>query len=250
VTFSGGVSEFIFKRERKDRGDLGKDIATDISKTLENDDFGYPVYDPGQGIRATVVGASQFTVQVSGNTVHISEPDLLPIRNIPVIRLDVSLAGDIKPKKITAAIKSAMTRFDIEEGDATVALAFRWQGEPAHARMFALAQGICDGFAKTIANKKQLVLVMEGDIGKSLGGILRKELGVEGDIISLDGIKLQEFDYIDIGELIQPTDVVPLVIKSLLFTTDEVHAHDHSHEHGPSHDHDHGDGKDHGHTHD
>ena len=90
-------------------------------------------------------------------------------------------------------------------------------------------------------------MVMEGDIGKSLGGILRKELDVEGDIISLDGIQLQEFDYIDIGELIQPTDVVPLIIKSLLFTSDEP---DHDHHHGHSHDHDHSDGQDHGHTHD
>jgi ethanolamine utilization protein EutA len=249
VTFSGGVSEFIFKRENKDHGDLGKDMAIAFSKILEKDDFGYPVYDPGQGIRATVVGASQFTVQVSGNTVHISKPESLPLRNIPVIRLDVSLEGNIKPKKITDAITTAMTRFDIKEGTATVALAFRWQGEPAHARMFALAQGICGGFPKTIAQKGQLVLVMEGDIGKSLGVILRKELNVLGDIISLDGVRLQEFDYIDIGELIQPTDVVPLVIKSLLFTTDATASdHDHTDEH--VHTHDHNDGHNHGHIHD
>ena len=253
VTFSGGVSEFIFKRQKADLGDLGQDMATAFSKALENNEIEYPVYDPGQGIRATVVGASQFTVQVSGNTVHITEPDSLPIRNIPVIRLDISLAGDIEPIKIAEAISKALTRFDIAEGETTIALAFRWEGEPAHPRMFALAQGICDGLPKTVANQDQLILVMEGDIGKSLGVILRKELAVAGDIISLDGIQLQEFDYIDIGELIQPTDVVPLIIKSLLFTSDEAHGeHDHSHDHGHSHDHDHdhSDGKDHGHTHD
>jgi ethanolamine utilization protein EutA len=115
--------------------------------------------------------------------------------------------------------------------------------------MFALAQGICGGFPKTIAQKGQLVLVMEGDIGKSLGVILRKELNVLGDIISLDGVRLQEFDYIDIGELIQPTDVVPLVIKSLLFTTDATASdHDHTDEH--VHTHDHNDGHNHGHIHD
>jgi len=247
VTFSGGVSEFIFKRENTDHGDLGGDLAKQLTKALEKDEIGYPVYDPGQGIRATVVGASQFTVQVSGNTVHITEPDSLPVRNIPVIRLDISLDGDIKSKKVTEAISKAMTRFDIDEGETTIALAFRWEGEPSHPRMFALAQGIYDGLPKTIANKDQFIMVMEGDIGKSLGGILRKELDVEGDIISLDGIQLQEFDYIDIGELIQPTDVVPLIIKSLLFTSDEP---DHDHHHGHSHDHDHSDGQDHGHTHD
>ena len=235
ITFSGGVSEFIFKREKSDHGDVGADLAKAMSKALENKDIAYPVYDPGQGIRATVVGASQFTVQVSGNTVHITEPDSLPVRNIPVIRLDISLADDINPKKVTAAISKALTRFDIEEGSTTVALAFRWEGDPAHARMFALAQGICDGLPNSVANKNQLILVMEGDIGKSLGGILRKELNVAGNIISLDGIQLQEFDYIDIGELIQPTDVVPLIIKSLLFTSDGRIA-EHTHDHGHTHD--------------
>ena len=40
-----------------------------------------------------------------------------------------------------------------------------------------------------------------------------------GDILSLDGVRLQEFDYVDIGEVIQPSNVVPLVIKSLLFSS-------------------------------
>jgi ethanolamine utilization protein EutA len=35
--------------------------------------------------------------------------------------------------------------------------------------------------------------------------------------VCIDGIQLKEFDYVDIGEPIQPADVVPVVIKSLLF---------------------------------
>ena len=31
-------------------------------------------------IRATVIGASQYTVQVSGNTIYLSHPELLPLR--------------------------------------------------------------------------------------------------------------------------------------------------------------------------
>jgi ethanolamine utilization protein EutA (predicted chaperonin) len=30
-------------------------------------------------------------------------------------------------------------------------------------------------------------------------------------------MQLKEFDYVDIGEVIRPTNVVPVVIKSLLF---------------------------------
>jgi len=36
-------------------------------------------------------------------------------------------------------------------------------------------------------------------------------------VIAIDGVKLQELDYVDIGRLMEPANVVPIVIKSLLF---------------------------------
>ena len=38
-------------------------------------------------------------------------------------------------------------------------------------------------------------------------------------VISIDGIMLSEFDYIDIGEIIPSSGAVPVVIKSLVFPT-------------------------------
>jgi ethanolamine utilization protein EutA len=63
-----------------------------------------------------------------------------------------------------------------------------------------------------------LVLLLDGDLGKTLGDVLKEELGVRGDVVSIDGIQLQEFDYVDVGELILPANVVPVIIKSLLFS--------------------------------
>ncbi len=60
---------------------------------------------------------------------------------------------------------------------------------------------------------------MEGDIARALGQILRNELNLSGPVVSIDGIQLQEFDYIDVGEIMEPSKVVPLIIKSLLFST-------------------------------
>ncbi|MEE8334153.1 MAG: ethanolamine ammonia-lyase reactivating factor EutA [Alphaproteobacteria bacterium] len=40
-----------------------------------------------------------------------------------------------------------------------------------------------------------------------------------GEVISIDNVQLREFDFIDVGALIEETRVVPLVIKSLLFTS-------------------------------
>ncbi len=220
ITFSGGVAEFLFKRQKADLGDLGGQVATAMTRAINEDRVPYPVLDPGQGIRATVIGASQFTVQVSGNTIMITRPDALPMRNIPVLRLDMKLDGDVDPDAVAEGISAAHARLDLEEGEDPAALAFAWQGEPSYARLSALATGISRGFPKTLEAAAPLILVMEGDIGKSLGVILRQEMEVTGDIISLDGIQLREFDYIDIGELIEPTDVVPLIIKSLLFSGD------------------------------
>ena len=39
----------------------------------------------------------------------------------------------------------------------------------------------------------------------------------EAAVISIDGIELREFDYIDIGQLIPASGTVPVVIESLIF---------------------------------
>ncbi|MDH5747723.1 MAG: ethanolamine ammonia-lyase reactivating factor EutA [Rhodospirillales bacterium] len=219
ITFSGGVAEYIFKREIAEHEDLGRPLAESLVKVLNDKRIALPVYDPGQGIRATVVGASQFSVQVSGNTIHVTGDHDLPIHNVPVLKLNLDLSGDFTSDQVSAEIASAMGRFDMREGETDVALALAWQGQPLHARLYALASGVCQGLSRSLAAHRPLILVMDGDIGKTMGEILRRELKVEGPIISVDGIRLEDFDYVDIGEMIQPTNVVPLIIKSLLFAT-------------------------------
>jgi ethanolamine utilization protein EutA len=220
ITFSGGVSEFVYGREEEDRGDLGKSLAHEIRHALGHKRIAEKVYDPGHGIRATVVGASQFTVQVSGNTIYISDLEGLPVRNVPVATLDLDLTGDFTAAQVTQAITDALKRLDMEEGENRVAIAFRWGGDPLHARLYALAEGICNGLPKTVADDDlPLVVMMDGDAGRTLGNILVRELNVTGEVISVDNVQLRDFDFVDIGELMPETRVVPLIIKSLLFTS-------------------------------
>ncbi len=54
-------------------------------------------------------------------------------------------------------------------------------------------------------------------VGKNVGAILREDVGITNDVISIDGIELQEMDFVDIGELLVQAKVVPVVIKSLVF---------------------------------
>ncbi|HLH26201.1 MAG TPA: ethanolamine ammonia-lyase reactivating factor EutA [Chloroflexota bacterium] len=223
ITFSGGVAEYIYGRERAEYADIARALADEVRAALDDGRIPLPVLDPGQGIRATVIGASQFSVQVSGNTISISDSTVLPLRNLPVIFPRLDLADDPDAERVASEIGSAIRRFDLEEGDSPVALAFRWQGDPLYSRLRALADGIRRGMPNSVEQKLPLVLMLDGDVGKTLGDILKHELGVAGDVMSIDGMQLKEFDYVDIGEVIQPAYVVPVVIKSLLFAG----SHDH-----------------------
>ena len=95
MTFSGGVAEYLYKREARRFGDLGSDLAEELRHALAHRRDLPPVWDPGQGIRATVIGAAQFSVQISGNTILIADPDKLPLQNLPVLSCDFSLADNV-----------------------------------------------------------------------------------------------------------------------------------------------------------
>lgn len=223
IVFSGGVSEYIFKRHAENHHDIGAALAHSIVHALHEQRIPYPVFDVGGGIRATVIGASQFSVQVSGSTIHISNPAILPMHNLPVLRPAVNLDHDFGPALIAREIKKALRRFDLKDGQAPVALAFRWGGDPLYARLRALADGIAQGLSRSIAKGHPLVLLFDGDIGQVIGQIFRRELEIATDLFSIDGAQLQEFDYVDIGQVVRPTNVVPLVIKSLLFSSTVRH---------------------------
>lgn len=216
ITFSGGVAEYVFAHEPANFGDLARPLAERIVRAFDSGRIATPMLDPGQGIRATVIGASQFTVQVSGTTIHLSDPRDLPLRNVPVLFPALHLDRDFDVASVAAAVGRALERADA--GDAQpIALGIRWRGEPLHARLRALAEGIAEAVGSQ--TQQPLILMVDGDIGKLLGHLLQHELHLGRNIISIDAIELREFDYVDIGAPMPPTGVVPVVIKSLLFPT-------------------------------
>jgi ethanolamine utilization protein EutA len=95
--------------------------------------------------------------------------------------------------------------------------------------------------AQTIAKKKSLYIMLDGDVAQTLGSILREELDVQGEILCIDSVVLWDFDYIDLGRIRLPSMTVPVTIKSLVFSEDprlprgQVHLHRHDHEHRHDH---------------
>jgi ethanolamine utilization protein EutA len=216
IVFSGGVSEFIYGRDAASYRDLGPDLADAISAQVEN--WGKPVGAAHQGIRATVVGASQYTVQVSGSTIFLDPPDAVPVRNVAVIAPALKLSdGDIDEEAVAAAVAMALARLDLAGGAQPVAVAMPWRGSATFHRLRALCRGLIAGLGPVLDKGHSLVLVVDGDIGGLVGIHCRAEEGLQNPIISIDGIELKEFDYVDIGEVLQATGAVPVVIKSLLF---------------------------------
>ena len=216
VTFSGGVSEYIYGRETRAYGDLGPALAQAVLARVQA--WGPRIEQPEQGIRATVVGASQYTVQVSGSTIFVAPPATLPLRNLPVITPALPLDGEtLNAEAIAAAVRAALRRLDLHAGEQPVALCYRWAGSATFWRLDAFCRGVALGLATVLQHGGPLVLVGDGDIGGLVGIHLQTELKLAQAVISIDGIVLQEFDFIDIGALLNTSGAVPVVIKSLVF---------------------------------
>jgi ethanolamine utilization protein EutA len=221
VTFSGGVSEYLYNRATPYFGDLASALADAIRDRIDRHALPAGLQPAVERIRATVIGASQFTVQVSGNTIAISRPDMLPLHNLQVLYPRLLDRQEIRPDELSAAIGRGFQRFDLEEGEQVVAIAINWSGEPRYSVLRNLAAGIVQALPRTIAAGLPIVVVFANDFGKLIGGIMREEFVSNTEVISIDGIELQEFDYIDIGAMLYPAQVVPVVVKSLVFP--EVH---------------------------
>ena len=220
VTFSGGVSEYIYGRQAETFGDLGPRLARAIFARVAA--WGPRIEQPDQGIRATVVGASQYTIQVSGSTIFVAPISILPLRNLPVITptLTQVLAEEVLDvDAIANAVRTALRRLDLHEGEQAVALCYRWQGSATYARLDAFAQGLRSGLSKILDRELPLILVGDGDIGGLIGIHFKEEMVFNNPIVSIDGITLKEFDFVDIGAMLELSGAVPVVIKSLVFPT-------------------------------
>jgi ethanolamine utilization protein EutA len=224
VTVSGGVAEYFYGREKSSYGDLGMMLAAAIRKRLEA--WGPRIETPDQGIRATVIGASQYTTQVSGSTIYVSPLSILPLRNLPVIAPAFDFET-IDPKAVSEEIQKTLhdhvplAVFAAGElssdSDAPVAIFVPWRGPATFARLDAFCRGVSAGMSAILAKGQPLVLAGDGDVGGLIGVHFHEEMGLPHAIVSIDSLDLREFDYIDIGAMLDLSGAVPVVIKSLLF---------------------------------
>ncbi|MFD7898834.1 ethanolamine ammonia-lyase reactivating factor EutA [Streptomyces sp. NPDC059743] len=221
VMFSGGVAEYIYGRQSEAFGDLGRPLGLAVRRLVDSGALPFPLLPAGECIRATALGASEYSVQLSGNTGFFSDPGaLLPLRNLQVVRPVVALGESVDAGAVEAAVRHRLAALDAARADADIALAVPWSGPPSHRRLLAFARGLRDALADRTARGRPVYLVLDGDVAMTLGRLLRDELGVRGALLVIDGLRLRDFDYIDIGRLRHPSNTVPVTIKSLVFGAD------------------------------
>jgi ethanolamine utilization protein EutA len=215
IFFSGGVSEFLTGQEGGNFGDLGGRLARAVAARFGDASVRST---RSAGIRATAMGASQHTMQVSGSTIFVDPLEVLPIRNLPVIAPLLDLEDEeLDAAQIGNAIAADLERIRIKDSGGAAALALHWVGSATYRRLSALCDGLLRGMSTVLAAGHPLVVVSEGDIGGLIGMHLRSVEGMGSPVVSVDGIELKEFDYVDVGEIVPSTGAVPVVIKSLVF---------------------------------
>jgi ethanolamine utilization protein EutA len=213
IVFSGGVSEHVYDRDPKAYGDIGPVLGRNMReylKTLPKD----VLREPSEGIRATVIGAGEYTIQASGNTSYVSNEKALPVHGLKVIQAPVG-AGD----SVKEALSQSLRKFDLPRFTSGLALSLSVSGVPDYQSVRRIAEGVAELLKEADDPKCPLYLTMDLDIAKSLGGMLKEEFKVARDIIAVDGIEVGDLDYIDIGECLGITEVIPVTVKSLMFPT-------------------------------
>jgi ethanolamine utilization protein EutA len=212
VVFSGGVSEYIYQHEASSHGDLGPQLGRQVRERLFDVFRADAVREPAEGIRATVIGACEYTVQASGTTCHLSGAAALPAYSLQVVRPTPE-----EGETLEEATLKALSKFDLTEFGRGLALALTMDGELNYQTLRRVAESIWAVVDWSEDASAPLFIVLDTDVAKSLGGILKEELDLERELVVVDGIDVGDLDYLDIGRPMGVSEVVPVTVKSLVF---------------------------------
>jgi ethanolamine utilization protein EutA len=211
-SFSGGVAEFIYGATGN-YGDIGELLSDKIIALLP--ELKAPVVEPVNKIRATVIGAGSYSLSISGSSGFMDETVSFPIRNVPVLRVDVE-RSKLSMEHVVSQIKNAFRRFDLTEGEDIVALYFKDPVRVSYPKLELFATSIEAALRNSIEKKIPVILIFEKDIACSVGNVIRRETRLKTNLISLDELTLKDGDWIDISPPLVGCQVFPVTVKSLV----------------------------------
>ncbi|MDR1580975.1 MAG: ethanolamine ammonia-lyase reactivating factor EutA [Synergistaceae bacterium] len=215
MCFSGGVADHIYGGSGGDPfiyGDIGVLLGHAIraSETLSR----VKRFSPRETISATVIGAGSHITEISGSTIDY-DPELLPVKNLPILKLSPEDEAD--PESMREAIARKMNWFRAEGRVQPVAISITMKRSPRFREIQDAADAILSGASEMLASGHPLVVVSENDLAKVLGNTLRARMTRRSPLVSIDSIRVSNGDYIDIGLPAASGNVLPVIVKTLLF---------------------------------
>ncbi|MBA3857936.1 MAG: hypothetical protein C0507_13615 [Cyanobacteria bacterium PR.3.49] len=227
IWLSGGVAEFAVDEQmnRFEFCDLGGLLCDALVAKLNSSKMNFKI--PTEPIRATVMGAGMYSMQVSGSTIDF-DINCLPLRNIPLVRpfrsCDELLAEDVVAERMLSAI----IRIDPDMRRQTIAIELpSMESVNDYPSLKKIAAGLAKA-AKKIAGLEPFVLIVREDLGMALGQLIRRAQDSSNKtcpLIVLDGITTSDGDFIDVGSPVsldgnEIARTLPVVLKTLVFERD------------------------------
>ena len=215
ICFSGGVADCIYSQNGEDDlryGDIGPILGRAIAENRYFKD--QKIIQGGETIRATVVGAGTYTTNLSGSTIFYSE-GIFPVKNVPALKLTKDEQWAVIGGN--AQLLADKIRWFLQQSDSPrMLLALQGMPDPDFATLKKLAAAIVGALDASLAPDEPIIVVVERDIAKALG-IALQQTGCRRKMASIDSVKIEAGDYVDIGRPLMDGLVVPVVVKTLLF---------------------------------
>lgn len=216
VTFSGGVADCIKADQISDwfqYGDIGLLLGRRIKESRFFTDC--EVLDTVETIRATVVGAGSHTAEVSGSTISYTD-DILPIKNVPVLKL-AKEDEELNSAELANRIQNKLQWYMTEGQLTNVALSLQGLRSPSFADIQRYAEGITEGLKVLNQAGYPLLVIVTEDMAKALGNSMFSMLHEKSPFVCIDSIVAENGDYIDVGTPVAGGNVLPVIIKTLVF---------------------------------
>jgi ethanolamine utilization protein EutA len=209
VTLSGGVGELVyFAIDGKPMpttthfGDLGIDLANRLLQTRWADSF--RKYIPSGRGRATVYGLMRHSTQVSGSTLFLPNPSVLPLRDLPVLGTITQNSTDSHLQTLLGLVGRSPVGGGLwiqvsNTGPETV----RELGERISRALRELA----------LPARSPIVFLVAENLGKTLGQYITQWGTLPVMVVVIDEIAARDAQYLNVGA---PHDnVIPVLFYGL-----------------------------------